>query len=107
MNTNSRRVGPTANRREVLRALGAAGLAAVGGTIAGRPANAQVAIPVTATRKCATCRFWGGTRSVSADRKTVVASGKGTCNNPKSPAYGKQTRPDQGAAVWERWEALG
>ncbi|SMF84721.1 Tat (twin-arginine translocation) pathway signal sequence [Tistlia consotensis] len=107
MNTKDKIVTRPASRRDVLRALGVAGLATVGGAIVSQPAMAEVTIPATTTQKCGTCRFWGGIRSVSEDRKTVIASGKGTCNNPKSPAYQKQTRPDQGAPVWERWEALG
>lgn len=107
MNTKNQNEARPASRRDFLRAFGVAGLATVGGTTVSQPAMAEASIPATATRKCGTCRFWGGARSVSQDRKTVIASGKGACNNPKSPAYQKQTRPDQGAPVWERWEALG
>lgn len=72
------------------------------------PTRAQeVRIPTNARQKCATCQFWGGRRSVSSDRRSVIASGTGLCNNPRSPVYGRQTRPDQGAPVWQRWQALG
>ncbi|ADZ68481.1 hypothetical protein [Polymorphum gilvum] len=91
-------------RREIVIAAGSGlALAALGGPAAA----AATRISATAQRKCATCEFWGGSRTVSADRKWVEASGTGTCNNPASPAYRKKTRPDQGAPVWQRWSRLG
>lgn len=71
------------------------------------PAKAQtLKIPAKTAKKCATCNFWGGTRQLSSDGRFVLASGTGLCQNPKSPAYKKQTKPDQGAPVWTRWEAI-
>ncbi|WP_169546468.1 hypothetical protein [Sneathiella aquimaris] len=70
-------------------------------------ADAATRIPVTAKRKCATCQYWGGARSISQDGKYVEAVGKGECENPKSPAYQRQTKPDQGAPVWVKWQKLG
>jgi hypothetical protein len=84
-------------------ALGSAGAAA----LAPFAASAQERIPASAQRQCATCEFWGGQRQVSADRQFVVATGRGLCSNPASPAYQRQTAPTQGAPVWARWRALG
>jgi len=70
-------------------------------------AAALAPIAASAQRQCATCEFWGGQRQVSADRQFVVATGRGLCNNPASPAYQRQTAPTQGAPVWARWRALG
>lgn len=100
--TDARRA--TFARREVLGSLAVLGLTAL---IPGGGAEAATRIPPTATRKCATCEFWGGKRSLSADRAFVEASGTGTCRNPKGPVYNKKTRPDQGAPVWVRWSRLG
>lgn len=76
--------------------------------IGGAPvADAATRISVNARKKCATCQFWGGARNISSDGKYVEASGKGECRNPKSPVYKRQTRPDQGAPVWVKWEKLG
>jgi hypothetical protein len=90
-------------RRNFLIGCGVLGLAAANGG----PAIAQdQRFPRETREKCATCQFWGGTRSLSRDRRTVIASGTGLCSNPQSPAYRRQTRPDQGARVWQMWEAL-
>lgn len=91
-------------RRSFLRGCGALGLVAA----SGGPVMAQdQRFPADTRGKCATCQFWGGSRSLSRDRRTVTASGTGLCSNPESPAYRRQTRPDQGARVWQLWEALG
>ncbi len=61
-------------------------------------------------RRCATCDFWAGQRTVAADKSTVtVADGTtGTCNNPQSPLYNRPTRPDQiFNNGYVRWRALG
>jgi len=95
------------SRRRFLAATGSAALGAAGvGLSTPSPAQAATKVPASAQKKCATCRYWGGVRRVSRDGGTVSAEGKGWCNNPKSPAYQKQTRPTQGAPVWTRWDAL-
>jgi hypothetical protein len=85
-------------------ALGAAIVALGGGAT---EANASTDLPASAEKKCGTCRYWGGVRRISENGETVTAEGKGWCNNPKSPAYQKQTKPTQGAPVWVKWGALG
>lgn len=81
---------------------------AVGALAVGRAAEAQeVRIPVTAQQRCATCEFWAGQRSISPDGQFVIATGRGTCMNPQSPAFQRQVAPDQGVRVWVRWRALG
>lgn len=73
------------------------------------PAAAQTAFPAT-ERKCATCDFWKGARTASADKASVsVASGaRGICGNPQSPLFNKESRADQVFANgWKRWSALG
>ncbi|GAB4350231.1 MAG: hypothetical protein Kow0026_06220 [Oricola sp.] len=92
-------------RRQLLLLAGASAIGTFG--LSGDACAGTVRISATARRKCATCNFWGGSRSISADGKWVEASGKGRCGNPKSPAYKTMTKPDQGAPVWERWDALG
>jgi hypothetical protein len=98
------------DRRSMLTGTGlAAGMLAGGAAFSILPAEAraETEISSSAKKKCATCRYWGGVRRISKDGETVVAEGKGWCNNPDSPAYQKQTKPTQGAPVWTRWDALG
>ena len=71
-----------------------------------KSASAAVTVGVSETGKCATCAYWGGERRVDTGQGVVEAGEKGYCNNDKSPAYQKQTRPTQGAPVWEKWPAL-
>ncbi len=56
---------------------------------------------------CATCRFWGGIRRASEDKKTVYCESLGWCNNPASPHYQSKTTPVTGPMdTWKKWEAL-
>lgn len=56
---------------------------------------------------CATCRFWGGMRKVSKDRKLVYCETLGWCNNPDSHHYHTVTTPETGPMKsWRKWEAL-
>jgi len=92
-------------RRQFLRTLSGTAFALAAFHTA-KPAAAAVSVDVSATGKCATCAYWGGERRVDPGRGVVEAGDKGYCNNPQSPAYQKQTRPTQGAPVWEKWPAL-
>ena len=59
--------------------------------------------------RCATCRFWGGMRKVSNDKKQVIAQSMGWCNNPDSPNHQKLTAADHQmnkAGVWVKWAVL-
>lgn len=58
--------------------------------------------------RCGTCRFWGGMRKITDDKKQVVAVSLGWCNNPVSPMYRSMTPPDHEMPkeVWVKWEAL-
>lgn len=59
--------------------------------------------------RCGTCRYWGGMRKISDDRKQVVAVSLGWCNNQASPMYRMLTPADHEmtkAGVWTKWEAL-
>ena len=78
------------------------------GTASPRPASA--ATFQSSDRRCATCDFWAGQRTLSADKSSVtVADGAtGTCNNPQSPLYNRPTRPDQiFNNGYRRWQGLG
>ena len=56
---------------------------------------------------CATCRFWGGIRRVSEDKKTVYCESLGWCNNPDSHHYQTMTTPSIGPMKsWKKWEAI-
>jgi hypothetical protein len=56
---------------------------------------------------CGTCRFWGGTRRMSEDRKVVHAESLGWCNNVDSPHFQSMRSPDSGPMkAWRKWEAL-
>lgn len=72
--------------------------------------RAKAATFAGSEKKCATCNFWTGPREVSADRSGVVvasAETTGTCTNPKSPLFQKQSRATQGfAAGHMRWSML-
>ena len=56
---------------------------------------------------CATCRFWGGKRRVTEDKKSVYCESLGWCNNPESHHYQSTTTPATGPMKsWHKWEAL-
>jgi hypothetical protein len=60
-------------------------------------------------RRCATCDFWGGQRSLAANRRSVTtaAGATGVCKNPQSPLFNKQSRADQVFANGHRrWREL-
>lgn len=92
------------------RGFGAMAATALAGVIAAtagvKPAAAKDKLSAGEQTKCGTCEFWGGVRQISADRQSVEADGTGWCNNPKSPAYNKRTKPTQGAPTWQRWGAF-
>ena len=98
----------TINRRTLIcrsGQLAAAGLLGSLATQAG--ATGTFTMPASTTKLCGTCKYWGGVRLVSTDKKTVSFEGLGYCNNPKSPNYQKSTTPETGPmAVWEKWDAL-
>jgi len=74
------------------------------------PRKASAATFQSSDRRCATCDFWGGQRALNADKSTVtVADGTtGICNNPQSPLYNRQARPDQiFNNGYRRWRELG
>jgi anaerobic selenocysteine-containing dehydrogenase len=107
------------DRREALKTGGA--LLALGmlGGVSALPAFAQEghmkgakrvpAVVVSASREkvCATCRFWGGIRRASEDKKIVNCESLGWCNNPDSPNYQTMTTPETGPMdAWRKWEAI-
>lgn len=92
------------NRREMLCASTGAAAILIGGVQ--QAAAKTVKLKVTSRDTCGTCQFWGGERTVSSNGRWVEAVGVGICSNPESPAYRKETRPDQGAPVWRKWEKL-
>lgn len=56
---------------------------------------------------CATCRFWGGVRRATEDKKFVHCESLGWCNNPDSHHYQSKTTPVTGPMKsWKKWEAL-
>lgn len=64
-------------------------------------------VQASAQQVCATCRYWGGIRKISEDRKTVNCESLGWCNNPKSGNYHTKTTPiNSPMYTWEKWEAL-
>lgn len=59
--------------------------------------------------RCATCRYWGGMRKVSEDKKQVIAQSMGWCNNPDSPNHQKLTAADhhmKKPGIWHKWTVL-
>jgi hypothetical protein len=94
-------------RREVLVAVGCCALALL---VAGGGNDAAAASFAASDRRCATCDFWGGQRSLAADRRSVTTAdgATGICNNPQSPLYNRQARADQVFANgYRRWRELG
>jgi anaerobic selenocysteine-containing dehydrogenase len=68
-----------------------------------------LAVDASSENVCATCRFWGGMRRVSADKTQVVAQSMGWCNNPDSPNHQKLTAADhqmKKPGIWRKWGAL-
>jgi hypothetical protein len=56
---------------------------------------------------CGTCRFWGGVRRVSEEKKVVYAESLGWCNNVDSPNFQTMRTPEAGPMkAWRKWEAL-
>jgi hypothetical protein len=106
------------NRRKLLAAGGsllAAGLLASRGARASEheghshPAKGVPSVAIEASREgvCATCRYWGGIRRASEDKKTVHAESLGWCSNPESHHYQAMTTPETGPMKsWKKWEAL-
>ena len=93
-------------RRGVLGVIGGCASA----LLAGLPEPAAAASFAATDRRCATCDFWGGQRSLAADRRSVTTSdgATGTCSNPQSPLFNRQTRADQVFANGYRpWRELG
>ena len=67
------------------------------------------AVVIDASREgiCATCRFWGGTRRVAEDRKSVHAESLGWYKNRESPMFQTMRTPESGPMThWRKWEAL-
>jgi hypothetical protein len=88
----------------------AAGAAAAAAAALGAAGRARAADFRASDRRCATCDFWRGARTASADRQTVtVADGTtGICSNPQSPLYNRPTRPDQVFNQgYRKWADLG
>jgi hypothetical protein len=108
------------NRRKALKRggvilaggmLGCVGVNAIAAKHEGdmKGAKGVPAVVVGADREgiCATCRFWGGIRRASEDKKTVNSESLGWCNNPDSHNYQKMTTPVTGPMKsWRKWEAL-
>jgi hypothetical protein len=107
-------------RRDLLGAAGLACAAGVLGSVAraaageehgahhtGRKGVAAVMVDATREGVCGTCRFWGGIRRVSEDRKVVHAESLGWCNNVESPHFQTMRTPEAGPMkAWRKWEAL-
>ncbi|MFM1895942.1 MAG: hypothetical protein RLZZ385_1016 [Pseudomonadota bacterium] len=79
--------------------------------LAGSSAMAQdVNVVVLSSRTvnlCGTCVYWGGQRTISEDRNSVMVHSFGVCNNRNSPMYRTTTSPEHGPMdVWEKWPAL-
>jgi len=67
------------------------------------------AVAVNADKEgvCATCRYWGGIRRASEDKKTVYCESLGWCSNPDSHHYQSMTTPITGPMKsWKKWEAI-
>lgn len=89
-------------------AVGAAAVGTMAGVASKKAEAASMSLGADTKSQCVTCEFWGGARHVSKDGKTVMVSGLGYCNNPKSPNYQKVTAPETGPmAVWQKWAVLG
>ena len=92
------------------RMLGAIGCGAAALLVAGSGNDAAAATFSASDRRCATCDFWGGQRSMVGDRRSVTTAdgATGICNNPQSPLFNRQARADQVFANgYRRWRELG
>jgi len=73
------------------------------------PTKGRRAVYVDATTEgvCATCQFWGGTRRITRDGRSVLGESLGWCNNRESPAFLTMRSPDAGPMkAWRKWDAL-
>ena len=69
-----------------------------------------LSVSAAAEKTCATCRFWGGMRKVSADKTKVTAQIPLRGYNPDSPNHQKLTAADhlmQKPGIWQKWSVLG
>jgi len=92
-------------RRGVLGLIGGCASA----VLAGASGKAAAASFAATDRRCATCDFWGGPRSLAADRRSVttVDGATGVCGNPQSPLFNRQPRADHVFANgYRRWREL-
>jgi len=83
---------------------GTLGAGALGAT------DAKAATFQASDRRCATCDFWGGQRTLAGDKTSVtVADGAtGICGNSQSPLYNRQARADQVFNNgYRRWREFG
>lgn len=84
--------------------------AMAGTAFAGIATDAAASTFQSGDRRCATCEFWSGQRSLAADKSsvTVAPGATGTCGNPQSPLFNRQARADQlFANGYRRWKELG
>ncbi|MFN4281267.1 MAG: hypothetical protein ACK4NA_01365 [Alphaproteobacteria bacterium] len=94
-------------RRDVFLAVGT--VAATGALLGVAPRRASAATFSNADRRCATCDYWGGPRTITADKSRIETpdGATGICGNPKSPLHSKPTRADQVFNNgWMKWQAL-
>lgn len=99
------------NRRTFLKS--SAGLVAATAAAAAIPtlstaqSSDSLTLPATLESRCATCVYWGGQRSVNAEKTQVHVRSFGVCNNSASPMFGQTTSPEHGPMnVWVKWPAL-
>jgi hypothetical protein len=97
------------NRRDFLVSslgLTAAALATLPAAAVAQSSDAVV-LSASLQSRCATCVYWGGQRSVNAEKTQVHVRSFGTCNNSASPMFGQMTSPEHGPMnVWAKWPAL-
>jgi hypothetical protein len=75
--------------------------------VMGHGGNEGYIMSAWVTQHCGTCEFWGGPRRLSEDKKSLIISGLGWCNNPASSNYQKLTTPDHGPmGTWRKWSVL-
>ena len=105
------------NRRNMIKNIGVLAGASLLTSIGTNAASASEHIKRRRTRTvevradskgvCATCKFWGGIRLASEDKKTVYCESLGWCSNPDSHHYQSMTTPVTGPMEsWQKWEAL-
>jgi len=65
----------------------------------------MITAPIT-SKRCATCEYWRGIRSIETSGKSIKYEQNGQCTNASSSYRGKEISGSQNCSHWRQWSAL-